>query len=77
MEASMRALVLYSLLTTAGAVLAILVGLLVERETSEAISTVVFLCLFFANFWVSWRITCFAMDRHLATQADAGAVKRA
>jgi hypothetical protein len=64
-EAFMRALVLYSVLTTAGAVLAVLVGLVVERESTTAISTVVFLSLFFANFWISWRLTSWMMDRHM------------
>jgi hypothetical protein len=73
MEALMRALVLYSVLTAAGAAVSILVGLFVERESTEAISTVVFLCLFFANFWVSWRLTCWAMDRHLRAQRETAA----
>jgi hypothetical protein len=29
--------------------------------------------LFFANFWVSWRLTCWAMDRHLRAQRETAA----
>ncbi len=71
----MRALVLYSVLTTLGALISVFIGLMVERESTAAISTFVFLCLFFSNFWVSWRVTSWAMDRHLQTHPEPAAAK--
>jgi hypothetical protein len=52
-------------LATAGAVISILVGLFVEREFSSALSTTIFLGLFFANFWISWVLTIWLVERYL------------
>jgi hypothetical protein len=65
----MRALVLYSVLVIIGTVIAIFIGLFVEREITDAGSVVVFLALFFANFYVSWLITKAVVERTLKTRA--------
>jgi hypothetical protein len=62
----MRALVLYCLLTVVGALIAALIGVFVQRETSGAISLLVFLPLFFANFGIAWYLTRYVMDQYLA-----------
>ena len=61
----MKALILYIVFVAIGAVASTLVGLLIEREVSTAISLVVFLTLFFANFGVSWLATVLVMDGSL------------
>jgi fluoride ion exporter CrcB/FEX len=58
----MKALIVYSLLVAVGAVIAALLGLWVERNFGSAISLVVFLSLFFANFAGSWVLTILIMD---------------
>lgn len=66
----MRALILYTVLVVIGTAIAIFIGLLVEREITDAGSVVVFLALFFANFYVSWLITTAVVERGLKTPAD-------
>ena len=61
----MKALVLYVVFVVIGALVAVGLGLLVEREISSTASLVVFLALFFGNFAVSWIAVIFAMDGSL------------
>jgi hypothetical protein len=61
----MKALILYTLFVTVGAVGSATVGYFVEREFSSAMSLVVFLTLFFANFAISWLAVVLVMDGSL------------
>ena len=63
----MQALILYAVLVVIGTVVAAFVGLFVEREITDAGSVVVFLALFFGNFYVSWVITRTVVERTLKT----------
>jgi multisubunit Na+/H+ antiporter MnhG subunit len=65
----MRALILYTVLVIIGSVIAVFIGLFVEREITDAGSVVVFLVLFFANFYVSWMITKAVVERTLKPSA--------
>ena len=58
----MKALILYVVFVTIGALIATGIGYYVEIEFSSAASLVVFLALFFANFVVSWIAVIFVMD---------------
>jgi hypothetical protein len=58
----MKALILYVVFVTIGALIAIGIGYYVEIEFSSAASLVVFLALFFANFVGSWIGVIFVMD---------------
>lgn len=66
----MRALVLYVIFVAIGAVAAALIGLVVEREISAAVSLLVFLALFFANFYGAWVVTRLIMDRTFAESSE-------
>jgi hypothetical protein len=61
----MKALILYVLFVTIGAVGSGGVGYVVEREFSSAMSLIVFLTLFFANFAISWLAVILVMDGSL------------
>jgi hypothetical protein len=61
----MKALILYVILVTAGAIFAAVIGYYVEIGISAAASLVVFLILFFANFAVSWIAVIYIMDGSL------------
>jgi hypothetical protein len=61
----MKALILYVLFVTVGAFASGGVGYIVEREFSSAMSLIVFLTLFFANFAVSWLAVIMVMDGSL------------
>jgi hypothetical protein len=61
----MKALILYVLFVTIGALLATLIGYYVEIEFSATASLIVFLALFFANFVVSWIAVILVMDGSL------------
>jgi hypothetical protein len=61
----MKALILYVVFVTVGAVVAGLIGYYVEIEVSATASLVVFLALFFANFVASWIAVIFIMDGSL------------
>jgi hypothetical protein len=61
----MKALVLYSVFVAIGAFASAAVGFYVETEVSATLSLVVFLCLFFANFVVSWLAVVLVMDGSL------------
>ena len=61
----MKALILYVVFVVIGAVIAAGIGLFVERQVSSAMSLIVFLALFFANFAVSWIAVIFVMDGSL------------
>jgi len=58
----MKALILYVAFVVIGALIAVGIGLLIEREVSSTASLIVFLPLFFTNFAVSWIAVIFAMD---------------
>ncbi len=62
----MKALILYVVFVAVGGVVAALIGYYVEIEVSSAVSLIVFLALFFANFVVSWIAVIFIMDGSLA-----------
>lgn len=66
----MRALILYAILVATGTVVAVLVGLFVESKITDAGSVVVFLALFFANFYASWMITKAVIERISGPQSD-------
>jgi hypothetical protein len=61
----MKALILYIVFVAIGAVASALVGLFIERQVSTAISLVIFLTMFFANFGLSWLATVLVMDGSL------------
>jgi hypothetical protein len=61
----MKALIIYVGFVITGAAAAALIGYYVEKQTSSAVSLIVFLALFFANFVVSWIATIFVMDGSL------------
>ena len=61
----MKALILYVVFVVIGAVISAGIGLFVERQVSSAMSLIVFLALFFANFAVSWVAVIFVMDGSL------------
>jgi hypothetical protein len=58
----MKALILYVIFVTIGAVIAGGIGLFIEREISEGWSVFVFLLLFFLNFAASWIGVILVMD---------------
>jgi hypothetical protein len=58
----MKALILYVLFVTIGALISIGIGYYVEIEFSSTASLIVFLALFFANFAVSWLAVILVMD---------------
>jgi hypothetical protein len=58
----MKALILYVVFVVGGALLAALIGMYVEKTVSSAVSLIVFLALFFANFGVSWLVVVYLMD---------------
>jgi len=61
----MKALILYVAFVVIGALIAVGIGLLIERQVSSTASLIVFLPLFFTNFAVSWIAVIFAMDGSL------------
>jgi hypothetical protein len=61
----MKALVLYVIFVTIGALAATAIGYYIEVEVSAATSLIVFLTLFFANFVVSWIAVILIMDGSL------------
>ena len=67
----MRALILYAVLVIIGTVVAVFVGLFVEREITDAGSVAVFIVLFFANFYASWVITRTVVERMMKTTDEA------
>jgi NADH:ubiquinone oxidoreductase subunit 5 (subunit L)/multisubunit Na+/H+ antiporter MnhA subunit len=67
----MKALVLYVVFVLVGAALAVLIGYYVERQTSSAVSLIVFLTMFFANFSVAWILTILVMDGSLKNAQGA------
>ncbi len=64
-EYTMKALILYVILVTIGALIAGAIGYYVEIEVSAGASLIVFLALFFANFAVSWIAVIYLMDGSL------------
>ena len=61
----MKAHILYSVFVTIGAFAAGTVGYFVEIRSSPAMSLLVFLSLFFANFAVSWIAVILVLDGSL------------
>jgi hypothetical protein len=61
----MKALILYVAFVVIGAVIASGIGYWVEKEFSSALSLVVFLAMFFANFAISWLAVILVMDGSL------------
>jgi hypothetical protein len=61
----MKALILYVIFVTIGALVATAIGYYTEIEVSAPASLIVFLVLFFANFAVSWIAVIFIMDGSL------------
>lgn len=75
----MKALVLYTVFVIIGAVLAAMIGWVVEREVSETASLIVFLGLFFLNFVVSWLAVILVIDRSFSNalgQAEQIAIEK-
>lgn len=58
----MKALILYSLFVSVGAVGAGAIGYFVETNSTAAMALLVFLSLFFLNFVVSWIAVILVMD---------------
>jgi hypothetical protein len=58
----MKALILYIIFVTIGALASVAIGYYVEIEVSSTASLIVFLALFFTNFVVSWIAVIFVMD---------------
>jgi hypothetical protein len=61
----MKALILYVIFVTAGALVAAVIGYYTEIEVSSTASLIVFLTLFFANFAISWIAVIYIMDGSL------------
>jgi hypothetical protein len=61
----MKALIMYVVFVIIGALVASGIGYWVEKEFSSALSLVVFLALFFANFAISWLAVILVMDGSL------------
>lgn len=75
----MKALVLYTAFVIIGAVVAAMIGWVVEREVSETASLIVFLGLFFLNFVVSWLAVILVIDRSFSNalgQAEQVAIEK-
>jgi len=64
-EGAMKALIIYVCFRDRWRRGAAGIGYYVEKETSSAVSLIVFLTLFFANFVISWIATIFVMDGSL------------
>jgi hypothetical protein len=61
----MKALILYVAFVAIGGVISAAVGYYVERQFGSAMSLIVFLAMFFANFAVSWLAVILVMDGSL------------
>jgi hypothetical protein len=61
----MKALVLYAGFVIACTAAGVLIGSLIERQTSPEVGTIVMLALFFTGLVVSWIATVFVMDGSL------------
>jgi hypothetical protein len=71
-ESAMKALLLYVLFVVIGAAVSATIGVYVERQMGSAISLIVFLSLFFANFAIAWIMTILVMDGSLKNAQGAG-----
>jgi hypothetical protein len=67
----MYALILYAVLVVIGTAVAAVIGLAVERYLHDGLDVLVFIALFFANFFVSWIITRTIVERVLKGRASA------
>jgi hypothetical protein len=65
----MKALIIYVLLVSVGAVVAGLIGWVIEKNISATASLIAFLLMFFANFGVCWMATILIMDGTLKNWA--------
>ena len=61
----MWGLIIYVTFVVIGAVVSAAIGYYVEKQTSPAISLLVFLCLFFSNFVIAWLATVMVIDGSL------------
>jgi hypothetical protein len=61
----MKALILYVLFVVIGAAIAVGIGYYIEKQFSSALSLIVFLGMFFANFGLSWLAVVLVMDGSL------------
>jgi hypothetical protein len=61
----MKALILYVVFVAIGGTISAAVGYYVERQFGSAMSLIVFLAMFFANFAVSWLAVILVMDGSL------------
>jgi hypothetical protein len=61
----MKALILYVVFVGIGGAISAAIGYYVERHFGSAMSLLVFLTLFFANFAVSWLAVILVMDGSL------------
>jgi hypothetical protein len=61
----MKALILYVLFVVIGAAVAVGIGYYIEKQFSSALSLIVFLGMFFANFGLSWLAVVLVMDGSL------------
>jgi fluoride ion exporter CrcB/FEX len=61
----MKALILYVVFVAIGGAISAAVGYYVERQFGSAMSLIVFLAMFFANFAVSWLAVILVMDGSL------------
>ena len=61
----MWGLIIYVTFVVIGAVVSAVIGYYVEKQTSPAISLLVFLCLFFSNFVIAWLATVMVIDGSL------------
>jgi hypothetical membrane protein len=60
---AVKVLAIYVVLVIIGGFIAYEIGLYVERQTTSAISLIVFLALFFANFVIAWIIALRIVER--------------
>jgi len=61
----MKALIVYATLIIIGTAICVATGLYVEKQVSSAVSLIVFLSMYFANYAVCWILTILIMDGSL------------
>lgn len=61
----MKALILFAGFVIASTTAAVVVGTLIERQTSPQVGTIVMLTMFFGGIVVSWIATVFVIDGSL------------
>jgi hypothetical protein len=53
----MKLLVVFVITLAVGQMISVGVGLLVERQTSPYTGLITFIVMYFATFWVAWRLS--------------------